>query len=370
VVIASVPSEETEGVASSSGRLLIYGAYGYTGRLVAKVAKERGLRPVLGGRKPQPLEGLADELELESQAFLLDSREIVERRLREVDAILLCAGPFSRTFRPVLEACLATGTHYLDITGEVDVLESLALRDEDARTANVALLPGVGFDVVPSDCLAVHLARRLPGATKLELAIEALGSVSRGTALTMLEQIGRPGRVRRDGRLVEVPAAWKTRGLTFRGTGGASSRVGATIPWGDLATAWRSTGIRDIEVYAALSGPQRLALRNMRWLGPALARWPLRSLAAWRARSAKPGPTPAERARGRARLWGRVEDPSGSACESWLETPDPYALTAETAVLAVERVLAGGVAPGFHTPGQAFGPDFVLEIPGVTRWDD
>jgi short subunit dehydrogenase-like uncharacterized protein len=348
----------------------IYGANGYTGRLIVAEAVARGHRPVLAGRNVAALRAMGGEYGLPVRAFGLDDENATRQALKGQALVLHCAGPFSATSAPMLAACLAAKAHYLDITGEVDVLESLALRDEDARAANVVLLPGVGFDVVPSDCLAVHLARRLPGATKLELAIEALGRVSRGTALTMLEQVGRPGRVRRDGRLVEVPAAWKTRSLTFRGTGGATSRVGATIPWGDLATAWRSTGIRDIEVYAALSGPQRLALRNTRWLGPALARWPLRSLAAWRARSAKPGPTPAERARGRGRLWGRVEDRSGGACESWLETPDPYALTAETAVLAVERVLAGGVAPGFHTPGQAFGPDFVLEIPGVTRWDD
>jgi short subunit dehydrogenase-like uncharacterized protein len=363
----SRPAPSSQG---PSGRTLIYGAYGYTGELIARAAKQRGLAPVLGGRRPQPLGDLADELELESQAFQLESREIVERRLREVDAILLCAGPFSRTFRPVLEACLATGTHYLDITGEVDVFESIALRDEEARAAGVVLLPGVGFDVVPSDCLAVHLARRLPDAKRLELAIEALGGVSRGTALTMLEQIGRRGRVRSDGRLIEVPAAWKSRDLTLRGSEGTVRRKGVTIPWGDLATAWRSTGIPDIEVYAALSAPQRLALRNTRWLGPALARWPLRSLARWRVRSGKPGPTAAERARGRGRLWGRVENGRGGACESWLETPEGYAFTATTAVAALERVLAGSVAPGFQTPGLAFGPDFVLELEGVRRWDE
>jgi short subunit dehydrogenase-like uncharacterized protein len=351
-------------------RFLIYGAYGYTGELIARRARERGLAPILAGRRPQPLEDLADELGLEWQAFQLESREIVERRLRDVDAVLLCAGPFSRTFRPVVEACLATRTHYLDITGEIDVFESLFARDEDARGAEVVLLPGVGFDVVPTDCLAAHLARRLPDARRLELAIEAEGGVSRGTALTMLENAGRPGRIRREGRLVDVPAAWRTREVAFRGASGVSRRRCVTIPWGDVATAFRTTGIPDVEVYAATSRAGRLALRAGRVLGPALTRFPLRHLVRWRIRSRDPGPDAAARRRGRARIWGRVENASGVSRESWLETQEGYSFTALAAVASVERVLAGGVAHGFQTPARAFGPDFVLELEGVRRFDD
>jgi short subunit dehydrogenase-like uncharacterized protein len=338
--------------------------------LVARAARDGGLTPILGGRRPQPLGDLAEELELEWQAFQLESREIVERRLAEVDAVLLCAGPFARTFRPVVEACLATGTHYLDITGEIDVFESLWLRDEEARAAGVVLLPGVGFDVVPTDCLAAHLARRLPDARRLQLAIDALGGVSRGTALTMLENVGRGGRVRREGRLVEVPAAFAQREVTFRDASGTSRRHGVTIPWGDVSTAFRSTGIPDIEVYAAVSGTQRLAMRATRWLGPALARFPLRNLARWRIRSGQPGPSAAARAKGRGRVWGRVENAAGDARESWLETPEGYSFTAAAAIASAARVLAGSVAPGFQTPATAFGPDFVLELAGVKRWDD
>jgi short subunit dehydrogenase-like uncharacterized protein len=143
-----------------------------------------------------------------------------------------------------------------------------------------------------------------------------------------------------------------------------------TIPWGDVSTAYRSTGIPDIEVYAAMSAAQRVALRTMRFMGPAVARFPLRHLAQWRIRSGRPGPTPASRAQGRGRVWGRVENAAGVARESWLETPEGYTFTATTALTAAERVLAGNAAPGFQTPATAFGPDFVLELAGVSRWDD
>jgi short subunit dehydrogenase-like uncharacterized protein len=176
--------------------------------------------------------------------------------------------------------------------------------------------------------------------------------------------------VRRDGRLGEVPAAWHSRTGELRGGDGATRRTAVTSPWGDLATAWRSTRIPDIETYAALSRAQRLAVGTTRWAGPALARWPLRNLAAWRIRSGRPGPSEAQRRKGRARIWGRVENERGEARESWLETPEAYSFTALTAVAALERVLAGEVSAGFQTPGLAFGPDFVLGFAGVRRWDD
>src|SRR4051812_14952024 len=166
----------------------------------------------------------------------------------EVAAVLHCAGPFSHTSRPMADACLRTKTHYLDITGEAAVIESLAARDEEAKRSGVMLLPCVGFDVVPTDCLAAHLKRRLPSATRLALAIQGIGRISRGTATTMVENINRGGLIRRGGKLQSVPAAWKTREIDF----GRGPRSATTIPWGDVATAFYSTGIPNIVVYAAI----------------------------------------------------------------------------------------------------------------------
>src|SRR5918911_4546585 len=227
---------------------LIYGANGYTGKLIAHTARERGLRPILAGRDRGAIDALAAELLLEKRVFALDDSEAMDAALSEVAAVLHCAGPFSRTSRPMADACLRTRAHYLDITGEAAVIESLAARDHEAREAGVMLLPCVGFDVVPTDCLAAHLKRRLPSATKLALAIYGMSRISRGTATTMVENINRGGLVRRDGKLTSVPAAWKTREIDF-GTGPLTA---TTIPWGDVATAYYSTGIPNIEVYAAI----------------------------------------------------------------------------------------------------------------------
>lgn len=346
--------------------LLLYGAYGYTGRLVAGEALDRGLRPLLSGRDRAKLEARAAELGLPSSAFSLDDRTALEAALDRVPLVLHCAGPFQRTFRPMVEACLRTGTDYLDVTGEIGVFEGLAARGERAAGRDVTLLPGVGFDVVPSDCLAAHLQSRLPSATKLRLAIQSRGGgVSRGTATTMAENAGRGGMVRKEGKLRRVPAAWKVRRIDF----GDGPRTAATIPWGDVSTAWYSTGIGDIETYAAMPPSGVWMLRATRYLAPLLRTRPVtRAIQAWIRRTVN-GPDPGERARAEARVWGRVADAEGRSASARLRTPEGYTLTARTAVGCARRVLDGEVGPGFQTPSAAFGPDFVLEFEGVVRED-
>jgi short subunit dehydrogenase-like uncharacterized protein len=346
---------------------LIYGATGYTGSLVAREAARRGLRPVLAGRDAGRVAGLAGELGLEHRTFPLDAPDIVAAGVRGLPVVLNCAGPFSRTARPLADACLKAGAHYLDITGEAALLEAQAARDGEARAAGVVLLPGAGFDVVPTDCLAAHLKRRLPTATRLALAFRSAGRLSRGTALTALEGVADGGLVRKGGVLTRVPAAWKTRAIDF-GDGRPAKAI--TIPWGDVATAYHSTGIGDVEVYLAAPRGLRVAARLTRYFGWLLRRKAVQAWIGRRIRAGPPGPTEGERRANRCQMWGAVADPAGRTAVARQETPDGYALTVEAALAAVSRVRAGAVAPGYHTPATAFGPDFVLELPGVTRTDE
>lgn len=347
------------------GRYLIYGATGYTGALTARYATLRGDRPLLAGRSEGSVRALAENLGLEHRTFGLEDREALDLGLEGVEAVLHCAGPFSRTSQPMVDACLRTGTHYLDITGEALVFESLHARDAEARAASVMMLPGAGFDVVPSDCLAAHLKRRLPSASRLALGFQLLGRVSRGTATTMLENVGRGGLVRRGGVLTPVPAAWKTRLIDF----GRGPRRAMTIPWGDVATAFHSTGIPDIEVYMAAPFAVRAGSWATRLLGPLLATGPAQSLLKKRIRSGAPGPTDDERARGKGLLWGEAADGTGRTVTTRLTTPEGYTLTALTALLIVSKVLAGRAPAGFQTPSTAYGPDLILEVEGVARQD-
>jgi short subunit dehydrogenase-like uncharacterized protein len=339
--------------------LLIYGANGYTGRLIVDECLRRGLRPVLAARRLASIESLADAHALEARAFALDDPTAVARALEGVRLVLHAAGPFVRTSEPMVTACLARQVHYLDITGEIAVFERCRARDAEARARGIVVLPGVGFDVVPTDCLAARLASALPGATRLELGLAGGGSTSRGTLKTMVLGLPDGGAIREGGRIVRVPAAWKTMGLPFRDR----TRVGVTIPWGDVSTAHWSTAIPDIHVYLALPSGARRTLRMVGLFVPLLRLAPVRRLAERAIDAFVTGPTPEVRANARMQLWGRVTHPDGRVLEGTAETPEGYRFTAMAAVESARRVLDRPGLAGYQTPSSAFSAGFLESLP-------
>ena len=341
---------------------LMYGANGYTGTLIGRHALSRGHRPILAGRNGAEVSALAASLGLESRIFGL---EAIDHGLEGVSAVLHCAGPFARTAKLMASACLRAGVHYLDVTGEIVVFDTLAAMDGLARKAGVMLMPGVGFDVVPTDCLAAHLKRRLPTATRLRLGFQIEGGVSRGTARTMMENLGAGGAVRKRGKIVRVPACWKTRRIDF----GLGPTMAMTIPWGDVSTAWHSTGIPDIEVYLAAPISTRIFARLSRHLNWLLASKFVQRRLDRKITSGPAGPSEERRERGASFVWGQALDDRGCRVTSRLRGPEGYTMTALTAGAIVERVLAGEARPGFQTPSRVYGADFILGVPGVERVD-
>jgi short subunit dehydrogenase-like uncharacterized protein len=335
--------------------LLIYGANGYTGELIAREAVRRGHKPVLAGRSAEKLAPLAKELGLESRVFPLDTPQ-----LDGIEAVLHCAGPFVHTSAPMVRACIAASAHYLDITGEIPVFEQIMSRNDDASRAGVTLIPGVGFDVIPTDCLAAMLAARLPGATELELAFYSPGAeISRGTLKTMIESIGDGGAIRRDGKIVRVPPAFETKEIAFS----IGPRMAMTIPWGDVSTAFHTTGIPNIRVYTAASPKSIARMRRLRPFLPLLAIKPINRLLQTFA-NRRTGPDETRRASGRTYLWGRVSDGKRDVTMT-MTTPEGYAFTVSSAVTAVEQLLNSPKRLGAFTPAKFFGAEFVTTLPGV-----
>ncbi len=344
--------------------LLIYGAYGYTGELISRAAVDRGFDPILAGRDPDRLHPLGTELDCRSRAFGLT--DDIEAQLSGVDAVLNCAGPFKETADPLVEACLNRRVDYLDITGELPVFERLARRDQAASDAGVTLMPGVGYDVVPTDSLAAHLHQRLPEATHLSLALSASGSLSGGTLKTVINGFGSGSAVREDGQLRAIPTASKQRVVDF----GAGTEMVMTIPWGDLSTAYRTTGIPNIAVYVAVPDAVRHALMIARPFESVMASESVQRLLKGLVDRFVDGPSEAARAGNETVIWGEAwSEETGETVQSVLRTPDSYVLTVDAALGCAERVLDGAAAAGFQTPAGAFGPDLVLELPGVTRQD-
>jgi short subunit dehydrogenase-like uncharacterized protein len=344
---------------------LLYGASGYTGELIARIAVEQGLKPVLAGRDPAKIEPLAQRFGLASRCFALDNAAAMDAALKDFPLVLHCAGPFGRTAKPMVDACLRTQTHYLDITGEIGVFEALAARTSEAKAAGIMLLPGVGFDVVPSDCLALHVKTRLPQATQLTLAFVGIGGISHGTAITMTENIGRGGAVRKQGLITPVPAAWKTRYVDF----GAGPTQVTTIPWGDVATAFYSTGIPNIEVYTAVPRGLLTMLRASRYMGWLLTSSLAQGFLKGRINARPAGPSDEQRAKGKALLWAEARTDDGTTVSARQRTPEGYTTTALAALLIVRKVLEGNFHLGYQTPATAYGADLILEVPGVTRED-
>ena len=342
---------------------LLYGANGYSGELIARAAVAGGLRPVLGGRSRSSLEALGRELGLETRVAPVDSPSALATALGGMSLVLNCAGPFSATARPMLAACLAAGAHYLDITGEVAVFELAAGLDAEARRAGIVLCPGVGFDVVPTDCVALALAEALPGATHLALGFDNASPVSRGTARTMVEGLGQGGAVRRNGKLERVPLGYRNRRIDF----GSGEKLAMTIPWGDVSTAFRTTGIGNIEVYVPIS-PRRLAqLRRLNYLRWALRLGAVQRLLKARVDAGVPGPDAALRDRTPTYVWGEARAGDGAVRTARIVTANGYTVTAHASIGVVSRLLAGGVAAGAATPARLLGWRFVETLPGSGR---
>src|SRR5262249_1829924 len=341
---------------------MIYGANGYTGRLVAAEARRRDLRPVLAGRRADPIEKLGTELGLPARVFGLDDATAATAAIADMAVVANCAGPFAATSAPMIDACLRSRAHYLDITGEIDVFLAAQRRHADAQAAGIVICPGVGFDVIPTDCMAAVLKEALPGATHLVLAFDARGPMSPGTARTMLRslRLGQHGsRMRRNGVLEEVPQSW--RNIDFAG----GSATAIAIPWGDLATAWFSTGIPNIETYAAVPRAAAIASRTLNWLPPLLASAPGQTLLSQFANRAS-GPSEEQLRTGRSRLWGEVRNAAGERRTAKLETANGYRLTADGTIMAVQYLLTNAPSGGYYTPSMLLGARCVEQLPGST----
>lgn len=342
---------------------IIYGAYGYTGELIVELCAQKGLKPILSGRSEEKLKPLAERFGMEYLAASVENLSALDAVLNRVTFILNCAGPFARTIRPMIDFCLKNKIHYTDITGEITVFEIAARADKKAKEQGVMIMPGTGFDVVPSDCLAAYLHSVMPDAVSLKLAFKGTGGLSHGTATTMVENIGSGGAVRKDGKIEKVPYGYKTWHVDFN----KGPELAATIPWGDVSTAFYSTGIPNIEVYTAVHPKALQSMKMGNYLGWLLQWGPVNNILKNRIKTG--GPSKEVRAKGASYLYGEVFDAKGNKKAAHLKTNDGYTLTAQTAVIIAEKIMAGNFRPGFATPSLAYGKDLVLEAEGSVRKD-
>lgn len=342
---------------------LLYGANGYTGELIAREAVRRGMKPVLAGRSKQKIDKLAAELGCPSAVFDLDDHTSLVDALSKVAAVLHCAGPFSATASSMMQGCLATHVHYFDITGEIPVFELAHSVHEKAQRSGIVMCPGVGFDVVPTDCLALALKQALPDATHLALGFDSKSGLSKGTAKTTIEMAGEGAKVRRDGAIISVPLASQTRRIDF----GNGERLAVGIPWGDVSTAYYTTGIPNIDVFTA-SSPKAIAqMRRTNLLLGLLRTRLVQGLAKYSIDRRLQPPNQAQRDSNPSFVWGEARNAAGKTVTARIVTANGYALTIASSLGIICRVLETQPAPGFITPSLLMGADFVTTLPGSSQ---
>lgn len=348
-----------------TNRWLLYGAYGHTGRLIAEEAVHRGHSPILSGRSEEKLKPIAARLGLEHVVLELNEDVKLEATLDEVDLLLHAAGPFIHTASPMLRACLKTGTSYLDISGETQVVEQFYSMEEEARAAGIAVIPGVGFNVIASDCLARYVADQVAHPDELEIVTHWINeNTSPGSIKTMIETFPLGTLARREGQLTRINPRRGLRKQRF--INGVRMVLPATLA--DLATAYRTTRAPNITTYTSI--PEQIAGLYSRF-EPVLRRLYgislLRRLAGkWIDLTSKPDGRDAPQEK--SQVWALARSENGTEIQAWLETVDSYQFTAEGAVRGVEKVSTDKPI-GVLTPAMAFGADFVLEIPGSKRLD-
>jgi short subunit dehydrogenase-like uncharacterized protein len=347
--------------------IILYGSYGYTGQLIVRecVAKKTPL--ILAGRNRKALEKQHQQTNYPFVVVDINDAKGLQNLLAQGEIVLHCGGPFRFTAKAMVEACLETKTHYTDITGEYQVFELLAGYHEKAMKADIMLMPGTGFDVVPSDCLAVHLKQRLPSATHLQLAFAMVpGGMSRGTKKSMTESLGYGGMTRIENKLAPFTLGKDTLTLDF----GSFTALTTRIQWGDISTAWRSTGIPNIDVFAAASPRAIKNLKLSNYLGLLLRSRVVKNFLLKQIDKGKPGPSEENLNKGKCYLRGEVWDRSGNRKVSFLNGPNAYMLTAKTALLIAEKIMAGNFKPGYQTPAICYGKDLIMELEGVERNDE
>jgi short subunit dehydrogenase-like uncharacterized protein len=352
-------------------KLLIYGSYGYTGKLIASQLLKTSIDSVLAGRNENKLKTQSEQSNYNFRVFDLKYPSEIDKNLQDVDLLLNCAGPFSKTAKILVEACLRTKTHYLDITGEIDVFEKLQEYDQQARVNGVMIMPGVAFDVVPTDCLAKYLHEKLPDATSLELAFHGMDKTSPGTTKSQIERLKVGGALRENGEIKIVPIFSEEKELVFVDANGQQfSKKTYLIPWGDISTAFVTTGIPNIKIYQTFA---KLSLVKMGKLSRYI-RWLLKipwyeKFVIWIQLKTNPPLKPGEPEVEGGIVRGTVTNGTNTINARVTILPG-YEFSSKSGVHILTKVVAGKFKPGFQTPAGCYGASLLQEIPGTSEFID
>lgn len=343
---------------------VIYGATGFTGRLIARALSRHGIAFAIAGRDPARLQAMQEELGGEHEirpASVHDAAALAEA-LSGARVVINCAGPFSRLGEPVVKAAIEAGAHYIDTTGEQAFMREIFERYESAaRRAGVCVLNSFAFEIALGDWAAELAAQALPGPPLDELsvcyAVEDFKTTT-GTRLSIVASLESPACIWKHDRWVEVPAFSSTRPVTFPAPFGL--REALSFPSGEVITVPRHVEVETVQTFVSFAGDSPLSRavnRGAALVGPllgALMQSPLGALARAKLGDLSQTPSSEQRRASRFSVVARAER-SHERREVSVSGIDPYGVTAEVVAYGAAGLLEGRVsAAGVLAPSEAF----------------
>ena len=339
-----------------SGRVLLYGATGFTGAEIARLLAGQ-VDLVIAGRNETRVQALAHEIGTPWRSFALDDVGAIDSALEDIDLVLHAAGPFGTTARPMMEACLRGQADYMDLGGEWPVFIDAMSLDAAARDAGIIILPGIGLTVAASDCLLATAMQRWPETTRLCLGISRAQIISRGSVESAAAMMSPQVIIRRNGAITTVPAGALVRSFDF----GEGLRQATAMSWADVVTGSVTTGVGAIEVYSEMRWLERASYRLSGMTMDVLGAGPAQAMGKALAQVWPEGPSMDARGEASFVMVVHALDPWRRERRLAMRTRDGYSFSVLTAIDAVHRVLAGEGDAGFQTPARAFGADFIFK---------
>jgi short subunit dehydrogenase-like uncharacterized protein len=325
------------------GKLLIYGATGYTGTMICYEAARRGIRFEIAGRSEDKLAELSAELNVPYHVFEVKNTSGWANALKDKTALLNIAGPFSETAEWAMDACIKAKVHYFDITAEVDIYRIAESKDEAAKAAGIMLLSGAGL-FATYDPLVLHTANRVKKPIALRSAFKYSGGFTPGSIASSANIVNAGILVRQNGVIKKLnesaPAAFDF---------GQGPEDCFPTPLGGVVLCYKSTGIPEIEEYFQMALPA--ASGETASVGK------------------ESGSSSEIKDEQRSKIVAEVTGADGAVARSMVEMPAGYMPTVTSSVEIVFRALNGIFKEGFQSPASVYGEELLDSLLNISVTD-
>ncbi len=333
----------------------VLGATGKGGRAIASELIGGDADVVLLGRDHDRLAAVAASLGGQNRTILSSGpAELVALIAAEKPTVVVnTIGPFGETSTPLARACLAAGSHYVDLANELQPVQALLNMDADARNGGVTLVTGAGFGVLATEALVIELGSDRPAAARATVAaMPAVDGLGSAVLASVVDAVAYGGRRYRDGRLVRTRLGAEHAWIPLPDL---PAIQGLAVPTGELEAARRASGADDVVAFSSEMPSGRTVRAVLPVLSALLAVQPVRAGAQWLVNHVRL--TPPVKSGDISWAYARLEWPDGTHREAWLRAGEGYSFTARVAAHTATQISDGQVDPGAFTPGVLFGAD-------------